>query len=190
MKRRTKRFQALVVVICHLLALQPAFSQQAGVQRGLKIVIVEGGGARNVVRQIPPRPLAVRILDANDQPVAGATVDFSAPQVGPSGEFANDSRSYSVTSDQDGLAVASGYHPNSIEGPYQIRVRAEFQGQTASELIPQTNIAQKKGRGKLYAIIGIVGAAAAAIAFRGGSNGSSGNAPTITFGGGAVGAPR
>jgi hypothetical protein len=158
----------------------------------LRIVVIEGEGARNVVQQIPPRPLIVRVEDAGNRPVAGATVVFSAPDIGPSGQFGNDARTMMVTSDQDGLASAGVFHPNSITGSYQIRVTAESQGDAATAIISQTNIQEGGGRRKWIAVAAIVaGAVAAAFAFRNNDNGNAGPAaPTITFGGSAVGAPR
>ena len=188
---RQKCWQSIVVLICQLLALEPLLAQQPGAQGGLRIVIVEGAAARNVVQQIAPRPLVVRIDDANNRAVSGAVVVFTAPEGGPSGEFANDSRIARVTTGPDGLAVAGTYHPNGIEGGYQIQVRAEFQGQMTTTTIAQANVAQKKGHGKLIAILAIGGAAAAAaIASRSGSSSTTSNTPTITFGGAAVGAPK
>ena len=184
-------WRAPLAFLCQLLVLQSAFGQQPAGQ-SLRIVVVEGEGNRNVVQQIPPRPLIVRVEDATNRPVAGATVVFNAPELGPSGEFGNDSRTMRVVSDQDGLASAGVFHPNSITGSYQIRVTAESQGETTTAVMSQSNIAEKKGRGKLIAIAAIVGGAVgAAIAFRNKDNGSStSEGPVITFGGAAVGAPR
>src|SRR5438067_1042477 len=78
----------LSVLICQSLVLSPVFSQQPG----LRIVIVQGDSAQNVLLQIPPKPLAIRVQDANNRPVAGVSVVFTAPDSGPSGDFANDSR--------------------------------------------------------------------------------------------------
>jgi len=188
MEKRSKRVRMLVIFLCHLLAFQNAFSQQASVQRSLSIVVIEGTGARNVVRQIPARPLTVRVQDAG-KPLQGATVTFMSPQTGPSGEFANDSRTFRVITDENGIASAAGFHPNGSEGPYLIQVRAEFQGATANESIAQVNVGQKKGRKKLFAVLGLVVAAGAAIAFRSGGS-TPPSTPTITFGGGVVGAPQ
>lgn len=183
----------LAAVMCQFLVLQPLLAQQASGQRALRIVVVEGSGARNVVQQIAPRPLIVRIVDANNRPVAGAMVEFRSPEAGPSGDFVNN---FPVPTSDDGLASAGAFHPNAIPGPYQIQVRAAFQGQTAIAAIPQTNIEQKSGRGKLIAILAIAGAAAgAAIAARSGGGSSDPSSPepakpTIAFGGSAVGAPN
>jgi hypothetical protein len=97
-----------------------------------------------------------------------------------------------VLTGSDGRASAGPYHPNSITGSYQIRITTDFQGQTGSITVPQTNIAERRGHGKLLATIAIGAAVAgAALAFKGKDSGSStSTTPTITFGGSAVGAPK
>ena len=114
--------RSLVVVLCQFLVLQTVFARQAGI----RIVVVRGDKAKNVIQQIPPESLTVRVEDQNRRPVAGATVVFTAPNAGPSGEFATGSPSFSATTNQDGLAVADGFHPNAVAGAYQIQLRAEF----------------------------------------------------------------
>ncbi len=180
-----------VVVLCGWMAGGPTMGQQVRAQGGLRIIIVRGAGTNNVIQQIPPTPLEVRIENANG-PVAGAMVVFTAPEEGPSGEFANDSSVFSLITDIDGLASAEGYHPNAITGSYQIEIRAEFQGQSTTTALEQTNVGTERSRGRLIAILAIVGAAvgaAVAAAFGGGSGSSASGTPAITFGGGAVGAP-
>jgi len=182
----------LAIILCPLLALQPAFGQQAAAQSRVRIVVLQGEGTRNVTQQITPRPFVVRVEDANGRPVGGATVTFMAPARGPSGEFANDSPVIRVTTGTDGLANAGPYHPNANEGPYQIQVRAEFHGEMATVVISQTNIARGRGHKKLIAIVAIVGGAVAAagIAARSKRSTSSSSSPASTSGGAAVGAPR
>src|SRR5262245_22595015 len=128
---RRKFWRVPLAVLCQLLVLHPVLAQQITVQRGLRLIVVEGAGARNVVQQIAPKSLVVRVED-DRRPVAGATVVFTAPQTGPSGQFENDSRTISLLTDQDGVASAGAYHPNASPGPYQIRVTAQFQGATAA----------------------------------------------------------
>jgi len=179
----------LIIVLCQLVALQPAFSQGG---TSLRIVVVEGEGAKNVSQQIAAKPLVVRIENSNRVPVAGAVVTFTAPAGGPSGEFGNDLRMISVTTAADGLASAGPYHPNAIEGPYQILVRAAFQGEMPTAAISQTNVEAGPGHKKLIAILAIAGGAAAAgiVARSKGSSSSGSGLPTITLGTAAVGAPR
>ncbi len=185
-------WRVLIGALCCTVALQPGYAQQREGQVGLKIVVVEGANAKNTTQEIPLRPLTVRVEAINNQPVPNATVGFAAPEAGPSGEFANDSHTFSATTNEDGLATARGYHPNAITGAYTIKVRAVWRGETATVEIPQSNVAPGHGGlGKRIAIIAIAGAAAGAvIAARGHGSSSNSNAPTITFGGGAVGAPR
>jgi len=187
MIRRYRR--SLVALVCQVLVLQATFKSQLLAQRvGLRIVIVQGEGARNRLQQITPRPLIVRVENGNNRPVSGATVVFTTPEGGPGGEFANDSRVISVMTGADGVAESGAYHPNGITGSYQIQIRAEYQGETAMVQVSQINIEQTRGRGKKIAIIAIAGGAAlAAITAR---SKSSSSAPTITFGGTVVGAPR
>ena len=191
--RRRHWREPLTAICLVFMVLQPVLGQEPAGQRNLRIAVVEGEGNKNVVLQIAPRPLVVRVLGGENLPVPGATVVFSAPAVGAGGQFSNDSRVMTVTTDQDGLASAGTFHPNSTGGSYQIRVTAEIQGQSAIATINQTNIEGKKGHGKWIAVGAIAAAAGvAAIAFKGkDSNGNPGPvAPTITFGGAAVGAPR
>jgi hypothetical protein len=179
----------VLAIFCQLLILQTALGQPA-VQQGLRIIVIEGEGARNVTQQISARPLIVRIVDPSGRAVSGANVTFTAPQVGASGDFENDSRTIRVVSGGDGNANAGSFHPNGMEGPYQIVVRAEFQGQMATQSILQRNVSKGGGHKKVILILAIAGAAAGAAVAAHTNNGSSSSAPTITFGGSAVGAPK
>src|SRR3954447_25651187 len=140
-RMRKQGWRLPIALFCQLLALQSLWARPV-VQQGLQIVVIEGTGAKNVTEQITARPLTVRIQDSSNRPVAGATVIFTSPQSGPSGEFANDSRIVQVMTGPDGIANAGAFHPNSVEGPYQITVRAEYQRQTAAASILQTNISR------------------------------------------------
>ncbi|HEY2384049.1 MAG TPA: hypothetical protein VGK48_22975 [Terriglobia bacterium] len=191
MRKRLQQWP--LVALCHLLVLHSAWGQPLPAQQGLHIVVVEGEGARNVTEQIPARPMVVRIQDANARPVGGAAVTFTAPEGGPSGEFANDSRSVRLVTGPDGIANAGPFHPNASDGPYQVVVKVEFQGQMATASILQTNVAKGGGHKKLILIFAIAGAAAAAAVAahsNSGSSSSSSSGTTITFGGTAVGAPK
>ena len=177
-------------IICLVLTLHSFVAQQLSAQAGLRIFIVQGDNARNLIQQIPPEPLVVRV-EEDRRPVAGATVTFTAPTVGASGQFANGSNSISVNTDRDGLATVEGFHPNAIAGSYQIGVRATLQGQATLANIRQVNIESSKGHGKLITILAIAGAAAgAALIARSGRDSGSATTPTITLGDAAVGAPR
>src|ERR1700679_4277165 len=137
----------------------------------LNIVIVEGDGAINNIRQRTAREPIVQVEDENHKPVAGAAVVFAVPGQGAGGTFAGGAHTLSVVTDSQGRAVAHGFHPNNVQGQYQIHVAAWNGGQTAAANISQSNaLAAGAGAtaatagisGKLIAVIVIVAAAAAA----------------------------
>src|SRR5579864_3360737 len=107
-----------------------AWAQEAGGQ--LNIVIVEGDGAINNIRQRTAREPIVQVEDENHKPIAGAAVVFLLPDQGASGVFANGARTLTVTTDAQGRAVAHGFRPNSVSGKLQMRVTASYQGKTAN----------------------------------------------------------
>ena len=186
------------VFLASLLAA-PAFSQQA-----LNLVVVEGEGAINNIRQRTARDPIVRVEDENHKPVAGAAVVFLLPSQGASGTFAGGAQTLTVMTNGQGLAVGRGLKPNSVQGQYQIRVNASFRGQMATVSIAQTNALAAAGTaaaaagisGKLIAVLLIAGGAAAAGAVVATHTGGSSNtttppvAPTtISAGTGSVAGP-
>ena len=169
----------------------------------LNIVIVEGEGAINNIKQRTAREPIVQVEDENHKPVAGAAVAFTLPSQGASGTFAGGSQNLTSITNAQGRAVARGFRPNNVEGKYQIRVTASKDGQTASADMTQTNAvvagAAAAGAGisgKLLAILIVAGAAAAGggayAATRGGgnNNGTTIVPTTISAGTGTVGPPR
>ena len=180
----------------------PATAQVAPM---LNLVVVEGEGAVNNIRQRTAREPVVQVQDENHKPVAGAIVVFTLPSNGAGGTFANGARLLTVTTDNQGQAVARGLRPNGIKGQFQIRVNASHNGQTAAISIAQTNaLLSASGAaggaavsGKLIAVLVAVGAAAAGgivyATHNGGGTTSTATIPagaTITAGGGTVGPPR
>jgi hypothetical protein len=208
--RSGSRLQAALSCVSVLLVLGNLISIPARAQAPmvLNIVIVEGEGAINNVKQRVNRDPIVQVEDENHRPIAGAAVVFFLPDQGASGTFVNASRTLTVTTNAQGRAVATGIRPNNINGPMQIRVTASYQGQTASSVINQTNVnggAAGGGGGaagggmstgaKVAIILVIVGAAAAggAIAATRGGGSSTPAAPAgiaITAGTPSVGAPK
>jgi hypothetical protein len=187
----------------------PAFAQAPPM---LNIVIVEGEGAINNVKQRVNRDPIVQVEDENHRPIAGAAVVFFLPDQGASGTFVNGSRTLTVMTNAQGRAVATGIRPNNVNGSMQIRVTASFQGVTASAVINQTNVGGSATGGsapsstaggggmstgaKVGIILAIAGAAAAGgiiAATRGGGGGGGtaaiGPSVTITAGTVSVGAP-
>src|SRR5271167_3255494 len=114
----------LVVNLCRLPAQEP--------RPRLNIVIVEGEGAINNVKQRVNREPIVQVEDENHKPIAGAAVVFFLPNQGPGGTFANGARSLTVTTDAQGRASMASVNHNSLAGQMQIRVTASFAGQTAT----------------------------------------------------------
>ena len=191
-------------VITYLLVFQlicaPGYAQDQPAPTALNIVIVEGEGAINSVRQRVAREPVVQVEDENHKPIAGAAVTFLLPNQGAGASFANGAKSLTVLTDDKGQAVARGLRPNNVNGQYQVRVNASYRGQTANTNINQTNslTAAAAGAGisaKLLIILAVAGAAAAGGAIAatrgGGGNNTPAATPTIlTPGTPTVGAPR
>jgi hypothetical protein len=168
----------------------------------LRIVIVEGEGAINNVKQrVNPEPI-VQVEDEDHKPVAGASVTFFLPSQGPGGTFANGTNSLTATTNAQGQAVARGIHFNNQAGAMEIRVAASLAGQTASAIITQTNVLGSSSSGgsaggmsrttKILIVAAIVGGGAALgvlATHRGGSTTAT-PTTTITSGTVTVGAPQ
>jgi hypothetical protein len=196
---------AVLAVLISFPATYVAEAQNAG--PALNIVIVEGDGAINNIRQRTAREPIVQVEDENHKPVAGAAVVFALPGQGAGGTFAGGAHTLSVVTDSQGRAVAHGFHPNTVQGQYQIHVTASNNGLSSNATISQSNTlaagaattATAAGiSGKLIAVIVIAAAAAAAggayaATHSGGGNGNSGataSLVTITAGSGVVGPPK
>jgi hypothetical protein len=186
------------------LALAPGYAQSPPSET-LSIVIVEGEGAINNIRLRTARDLVVQVDDENKQPVAGAAVTFTLPSQGASGSFANDQKTATVMTDQQGRAVARRFQPNTAAGKMEIRVNASWKGQTGRATITQFNMliqapvaTKKSGTKKVVAILVIAGAAAAGGAVYATRKGGPSAAPTtpsvpvitITPGAGTLGPPQ
>ena len=169
----------------------------------LNLVVVEGEGQINNIKQRTAREPVVQVQDENHRPVAGAIVMFTLPSNGAGGTFANGAHTLTVTTNDQGQAVARGFQPNTARGQFQIRVTASHNGQTASANITQTNAVlnaagqvANAGHGKLIAVLSVVGAAAVggivyATQQGGGTTATPPTPPTtIASGPGTVGPPR
>ena len=161
----------------------------------LNLIVIEGEGATNNIRLRTAREPIVQVEDENHKPIAGATVVFTLPAQGAGGSFANGTQTLMMRTDKAGRAIARGFHPNKIQGQFQIHVNASFQGQTAALTITQTNtlIAGAAGAAaagisaKLLIILAVAGAATAggvvaATHSGGSSNSSTTQPPTIPTG--------
>jgi hypothetical protein len=179
-------------LIACFLALQAAIAGQS--DTGLKIWVLEGSEAENVISKTAARPLKVKVVDRDNQPVQEASVVFTAPDRGPSGDFLG-SKSIIVFTNEEGLAAVQQYRANSFIGIYRIQVRVAYRGETATATIDQANIAPKKSK-KILIAVAAAGVAAAAVLARGWDNppAASNNKPekaeSIVFTGSSVGPPR
>ena len=105
----------------------------------LRIVVIEGEGAVNIIQQkTAVRPL-VEVRDRNNVPVSGATVTFTIAG-GKSAAFAGGAQTLTLTTNAAGQAAAGGFSAMA-PGAVQIQVQAAFQGQLATAAITQTNFA-------------------------------------------------
>jgi hypothetical protein len=201
--RPTARHSIFLILLVLLNQLgTPAWSQQN--PASLQIVIVEGEGALNNIKQRVNRDPIVQVEDENHKPIAGAAVVFTLPNQGPGGTFENGTNTLTTTTNNQGQAVARGIRFNNQVGGMEMRVTASFGGQTATAVITQTNLLGTSGGGgggggsglKWLIIVGVAGAVAAGVivATHGGGSSTPSVAPvptvTITPGTPTVGAPQ
>ncbi len=154
----------LMTVVCGL--GRPVAAQSPN----LKIVVLEGEDAVNVIQQKTAVRALVEVRDRNNLPVPGALVTFSVGGRGGAA-FANGVRTLTVTTNAAGQAAVTGLTPTTA-GAVRIQVSAAFQGQTATAVIEQTIVATAAQAAALGgaaaggglstgAILGIVGGVAA-----------------------------
>lgn len=125
---------AMMICVCDLSAAGSSSRLQQNT--GLKIVVIAGEEAVNIIQQKTAVTPIVEVRDRNDQPVAGAVVNFAIR----SGRASfGGARTLTVTTDVVGRAVAGGLTPTG-SGALQISASAAFQGQTAAVTIAQTNV--------------------------------------------------
>ncbi len=128
---------AAVVGIVRPSALQARESVQSPSGReALRIAVIEGEGAVNIIQQKTAVAPVVEVRDRNNQPVAGAVVRFTVTR--GRATFAG-ARTLTVATDAAGRAAVSGLVPSGA-GSLQISATAAFQGQTAAVTIAQTNV--------------------------------------------------
>src|SRR5688572_3343817 len=128
------RFLSLLLTVLIAVPFPSALSA-APPSPALNLVIVEGEGAINNVRQRTAREPIVQVEDENRRPVAGAAVVFTLPSNGASGTFVNGARTLTTVTDANGRAVARGLRPNNVQGQFQINVTASSAGQTVTGVI-------------------------------------------------------
>ncbi len=176
-------------------ALKPALPPVPPTTDGLKIVIIKGANSTNsILRKFAEQPI-VEIRDADDKPVAGAEVIFQTPWSGPGAAFDDWLRALVVQTGPDGRAATRGLAPNNEEGPFNIKVMANYQGKSAVAVIPQTNVLGKRSQNvtskshkNLWIALAVLGAGAiaggAVAASRGGGSPAAVLNPIVISSGG------
>lgn len=106
-------------------------------QPSLRIVVLEGEDAVNVIQQKTAVRPVVEVRDRNNLPVPGALVTFSIPG-GQAATFGGAS-TLTVATNAAGQAAVTSLTPTAA-GALQIQVSAAFQGQIATATIAQTNV--------------------------------------------------
>jgi hypothetical protein len=169
----------------------------------IEIVVVEGEGASVPIRQHLSSEPAVRVEDQDHRPLSNVSVTFTLPLSGASGEFGNGSRTLTVFTDQNGVAVARGMRANDVPGKLQIYVSAAYRGLRARGLINMTVAAppgaktspgtsSSKSSGKLkWILLGIAAAGGAgAGAYFYATRSTSGSPISVSAGSVVFGSPR
>jgi len=131
----------LLVVVTAIVSAQQT-QRPAEAPQGLRIVVLEGEDAVNIVQQkTAVRPM-VEVRDSNNLPVAGATVQFTIARTGggAAASFANGQTAVTVTTDAVGRAATSPLQAIG-NGALRINVQATYQGQVATATVSQTNFA-------------------------------------------------
>ena len=189
---------------CLSILLAFCITATAQVAPMLNLVVVEGEGAVNNIRQRTAREPIVQVQDENHKPVAGAIVVFTLPSNGAGGTFAGGAHTLTVATDSQGQAVAHGLKPNGVKGQFKIHVNASHNGQNTSLDIAQVNAVVAGAAGaaaaggisaKLIVVLAVVAGAAAGGAYYATHTGGSSTtttAPgtTISATNGTVGPPR
>lgn len=172
-------------ILAGLLLVSPRLAQTQPPPPGLQIVVVEGAGAINNIRQHRAKDPVIQVTDETGAPVKDASVTFLLPATGPSGVFGASGRTLTVLTDEKGQATARELVPNQVAGKFEIHVVASYHEQTARALITQTNATPAEAAGggssKKFVLIALIGGAVAGGAFaamgHGGSSAASPVAP-------------
>ena len=159
--------KSLALALSFLITFPPLHAQALPTE--LNIVVAEGEGAINNVRQRAAREPVVRVEDENHKPIAGAAVVFTLPTEGATGEFSNGAKSLTIMTDGQGRATAQSLRMNQVAGKIPIHVNVSYRGLTARTSITQFSVlppgakasSSKGGHGGLIAVLVVIGAAAA-----------------------------
>jgi hypothetical protein len=104
----------------------------------LRIVVLEGENAVNIIQRKTAVKALVEVRDQNNLPVPGATVTFAV--TGKGGATVAGAQTVTVTTGASGQAALTGMTPSS-SGGLQISVDATFKGLNAAATITQSVVA-------------------------------------------------
>lgn len=130
----------LVAVGLMVQSLPSAMAQNTDEQPPFRILVIEGEGSINNIRQPVNRGAVVLVEDENKNPLAGVAVTFYLPSEGPSGLFPDGGRTLTVFTDEKGLAASRGIRFNNLVGLMKMRVTASLFSQSANAMVTQTNV--------------------------------------------------
>lgn len=122
------------VLLSFVLAVSSFHVTQAQQGAALRIVVIAGEDAVNIIQQRTAVAPIVEVRDVNNLPVGGATVTFA---VGQGASFGGAS-TLTVVTNAAGQATATGLTP-TLPGAIKIQATAAFKGQTAAATISQSN---------------------------------------------------
>jgi hypothetical protein len=114
--------------------VRAAAGQATGAGPALRIVVIAGEDAVNVIQQKTAVAPIVEVRDRNDQPVAGVLVRFVVR--GGKGATLNGQTALTITTDAAGRAAVSSFVPTTA-GPLEIDVTANFGKDVFSTTIRQ-----------------------------------------------------
>ncbi len=120
------------------LLLSQTTNKEPGTTPQLKIVVLAGEDAVNIIKKKTAVKPVVEVRDKNNQPVSGLSVTFLAPESGPHVAFAHGSSTFTTVTDASGRATVHIMKPIG-QGAFKIGVRASLQGHIATATIAQTN---------------------------------------------------
>src|ERR1039457_208935 len=166
-------------------ALFLAVALLAAAETRRQIVVVEGQNAINNSKTHTGREPVIEVRDDKDARDAGDLVTFQAPGTGPSAVFGTGETTFLTQTDASGRATGQGLKPNNAKGPFEIRVTASLNGETASAAIAHTNArpSETKWSSKKVLLITLLAGAAAggaAAALHGGKSAAATPTPTNT----------
>lgn len=171
-----RRVLMTAIAAIYVVAVLDGLAQNAN----LKIIVIEGEGAVNIIQQKTAVAPIVEVRDRNNLPVSGATVTFSIGG-GNSAAFAGGAQTLTVTTNAAGRAAAAALNPLG-GGSFQIRVSAAFQGQTAAATIAQTNVLTAAEAAAQAATASGAGSSSGGTAMGGAASGGGGGLSGTTIG--------